>query len=215
MTNINEKKRYELYGKYVAERLDKRGFEAYYVDNSEEALEMAKKLIPETAVVSFGGSATAEEIGLVDSLKKSNKVIDRDKAKDQEERTELMRQALLSDVYVCGTNAISEDGQLVNIDGTGNRVAAITFGPKEVIIVAGMNKVTKTLEDAVRRARTIAAPANMMRFANEESTTPCSKTGACFDCNQKDCICNIINITRRSRVEGRIKIILIGENLGF
>ena len=215
MTSISEKKRYELYGRYVAERLGQRGFEAYYADNSEKALEKAKNLIAETAIVSFGGSASAEEIGLIESVRKTNKVIDRDKAKNSEERTELMRKALLSDVYICGTNAISEDGQLVNIDGTGNRVAAISFGPKEVIIIAGMNKVTKNLEAAVNRARNIAAPTNMMRFANENSTTPCSKTGSCFNCNQNDCICNIITITRRSRIKGRIKVILVGESLGF
>lgn len=215
MTSISEKKRYELYGRYVAERLGQRGFEAYYADNSKEALETAKKLIPKDAVVSFGGSASAEEIGLIESVRSTNPVIDRDKAESQEERMELMRKALLSDIYICGTNSISEDGQLVNIDGTGNRVAAISFGPKEVIIIAGINKVTKTLCEAVHRARNIAAPTNMMRFANEESTTPCSKTGTCFDCNQKDCICNIITITRRSRIKGRIKVILVGENLGF
>jgi L-lactate utilization protein LutB len=126
---------------------------------------------------------------------------------------ERMRQALLCDTFVAGTNALSEDGQLVNIDGNGNRVAAMIFGPKQVIIVAGMNKVTHTLEDAVVRARTVAAPANMQRFPGKK--TPCSETGACGNCLSADSICTFIVTTRLCNPAGRIKIILIGKDLGF
>jgi L-lactate utilization protein LutB len=147
------------------------------------------------------------------AAEKGYKVIDRDKAASPEERTELMRQALLCDTYLTGTNALTEDGQLVNVDGNGNRVAAMTFGPKQVIVVAGMNKVQKTLETACARARTIAAPVNVQRF--QDLKTPCNETGACADCLSPDSICSFIVHTRLCKPKGRIKVILIGKDLGF
>ena len=117
-----------------------------------------------------------------------------------------------ADVFITGANALSLDGQMVNIDGNGNRVAAIIYGPKSVIVIAGMNKVTETLDDAIRRARTVAAPANAQRFAGE---TPCRNTGVCGDCKSTDCICNQIVITRHCRPAGRIKFIIVGEDIGF
>jgi hypothetical protein len=125
---------------------------------------------------------------------------------------ERMRQALLCDTYLTGTNAISEDGQLVNIDGNGNRVAAMCYGPKQVIVVAGMNKVRQTLDAAVIRARTIAAPANMQRF---EKKTPCHETGAFGDCLLEDSICATFVRIRFCKPKGRIKVILIGKDLGL
>ena len=117
-----------------------------------------------------------------------------------------------ADVFLTGANAISLDGQMVNVDGSGNRVAAIIYGPKTVLVVAGMNKVVETLEDAVTRARTIAAPMNQQRFM---LNTPCTKTGTCADCKSEECICNQIVITRHCRPGGRIKFVLVGEELGF
>ena len=147
---------------------------------------------------------------IADALKRE---IDREKATTPEERNQLMRQCLLSDVFITGANAISLDGQMVNIDGNGNRVAAIVYGPKSVVVVAGMNKVMDTLESAVTRARTIAAPMNKQRFP---APTPCMVTGTCADCKAEGCICNQILITRRnSGAPGRIKFILVGEELGF
>ena len=122
-----------------------------------------------------------------------------------------MRQALTCDVFLMSTNAVSQNGQLVNIDGTGNRVAALCFGPKEVIVVAGMNKVAGSLEEAYSRARKFAAPVNAQRFDFE---TPCSKTGMCADCLSPQCICSQMVVTRRTS-GGRIKVILVGEDLGF
>ena len=123
-----------------------------------------------------------------------------------------MRECLMSDVFISGANALSMDGQMVNIDGIGNRVAAIVYGPENILIVAGMNKVKDTLEAAVQRARTVAAPINKQRFP---VVTGCAVSGTCTDCKAEGCICNQILITRNCKPEGRIKIILVGEELGF
>ena len=193
--------------------LKKRNFEAYYCETKEEALKTALSLIPKDHTVSWGGSASAEEIGLIDAVKKSFNVIDRDTAKTPEEGAELRRKGLLSDTFIMGTNAISEDGQLVNIDCMGNRVAALCFGPKSVIVICGMNKLVKTVEDAYTRAHTIAAPINAQRFP--VLGTPCEISGNCADCLCENCICCSVVTTRMCKPKGRIKVILVGENLGF
>lgn len=192
--------------------MESRHFEAYYCGTKEEALKKALELIPEGSVVAWGGSVTMNEIGLSEALHSGNyQLIDRDAA-PPEERRKLMRQGLLADYFISGANAVSEDGEIVNIDGMGNRVGAIVYGPDHVVIIAGMNKVAKTLEDAVKRARTIAAPINKQRFGG---TTPCAKTGSCGDCKAEDCICCQMLVTRVCRPAGRIKVILVGEELGF
>lgn len=206
------KKRYDKAGPVVVEAMKKRGFEAYYVSTAEEAREKALELIHENSVVSWGGSMTIDEIGLKQAvIDRGYKVINRDEAESPEERMELMRKALTCDVFLMSANAVSEDGQLVNIDGNGNRVAALCYGPKEVIVVAGMNKVAGNLEEAYARARKFAAPVNAQRF---NLATPCGKTGLCADCLSPECICSQIVVTRRSS-GGRIKVILVGEELGF
>ncbi len=208
-----EKQYYEKRGQLLAKNLKSRQFDAWYCSSKEEALAKALELIPEGASVGWGGATSADQIGLIDAVRKGNfHPVDRDAAKTPEERTELMRQCLLSDVFVSGTNALSLDGQMVNIDGNGNRVAAIVYGPKSVVIIAGMNKVTDTLEAAVTRARTVAAPINKQRFP---APTPCLVTGTCGNCKAEGCICNQILITRNCRPAGRIKVILVGEDLGF
>ena len=138
--------------------------------------------------------------------------IDRDLCKTPEEREQAMKDSLFADYFLTGANGLSLDGQMVNIDGTGNRVAAIVYGPKEVLVIAGMNKVSDTLEEAVRRARTVAAPLNQQRFG---LNNPCTVTGTCGDCKSESCICNQILITRHCRPVGRIKFILVGEDLGL
>jgi len=206
--------RYDKLGPKVAEALKSRFFEAWYFSEIPEAVEKIFSLIPKTDTVSWGGSLTTTGLNLTKmAAEKGYKVIDRDKAANPAERTELMRQALLCDTFLTGTNAMTEDGQLVNIDGGGNRVAAMCFGPKQVIVVAGLNKVRKTIETAVARARTIAAPANMQRFPN--SKTPCNATGICEDCLSPDTICTFIVRTRVCKPAGRIKVILIGKDLGL
>lgn len=205
-------KMYDKKGPKVAENFNKRGFEAYYCPTKEDALAKAISLIPEDHVVSWGGSVSINDIGLRPYVLEHRQVIDRDTAKTPEERQELLRKALLCDTYIMGTNAATEDGQLYNIDGTGNRVAALIFGPKQVIVIVGMNKVEPTLETAISRARTVASPMNMQRFSKK---TPCAVTGMCADCLSPDSICNQMVRTRRCAPAGRIKVILVGENVGF
>ena len=154
-----------------------------------------------------------EALGVIDRVKKGGwRVIDRSTAQSQEEKIEIMRRALLCDTYLTGANAISEDGEIVNVDGNGNRVAAMTFGPKSVIVACGMNKVVKTAEDAISRARNTAAPVNAQRF---DIRTPCKTTGSCADCKSTDSICSYIVRTRLCKPAGRIKVVLIGEAIGF
>lgn len=204
---------YEKRGKLLVKNLQSRHFEAYYCANREEALAKALELIPEGACVGWGGAMTCQQIGLMDALKNgAYRPIDRETCKTPEEREEAARACLFSDVFLTGANGLSLDGQMVNIDGTGNRVAAIIYGPKTVLVVAGMNKVEDTLEDAIRRARTVAAPMNQQRFLHPN---PCAVTGSCADCKCETSICNQIVITRHCRPAGRIKFILVGEDLGM
>jgi L-lactate utilization protein LutB len=196
------------------EAFKKHYFDAWYFDTKAEAAEKILSLIPRTDVVSWGGTVTMDQLGIQQCLAKQGQpVIDRDTAKTPEERNELQRKALLCDTYLMSANGVSEDGQLVNIDGNGNRVAAMAYGPKQVIVACGMNKVCKTAADALVRARTIAAPLNVQRFP--DYPTPCAKTGTCFDCFSEKSICNFVVFTRISRPAGRIKVVLIGEDLGL
>lgn len=211
----NKKKMYDKSGPRIAENLKKRHFEAYYCSTADEAVKKAMELIPEKDVVSWGGSMTMTELGIQDKLKeRGNPVIDRDTAESPEEREELMRKALLCDTFLMSANALSADGQLVNIDGTGNRVAAMVYGPKSVIVIAGMNKAEKTLKEAVSRARNTAAPMNAQRFC-DSMTTVCTETGQCGDCISGQSICAYLLVTRISRPAGKIKVILVGEDLGM
>lgn len=204
---------YEKRGKILVKNLQSRHFEAYYCADKEEALKKALELIPEGSVVGWGGAMSCEQIGLMDALHAGDyRPMDRSLAKTPEEREEMMRNMLLADVFLTGANGISLDGQMVNIDGTGNRVAAIVYGPKSIIVVAGMNKVEDTLDLAMNRARTLAAPMNNQRFSNQN---PCATTGSCANCKCETCICNQILITRNCRPAGRIKFILVGEDLGM
>jgi L-lactate utilization protein LutB len=207
--------RNDLLAARVVKALESRHFEAYYCKTGAEAVGQVLALIPERESVSWGGSVTLESIGLTGRLHECGRyeVLDRDRTATPVERYETMRQALLCDNYLTSVNAISEDGQLVNVDANGNRVAAIAFGPKRVIVVAGMNKIVKTLGDAVSRARHFAAPVNIQRIPS--LAPPCKETGTCQDCKSLDSICSYIVTTRLCRPPGRIKVILIGETLGF
>lgn len=207
------KMQYDKAGAKVAEALNKRYFEAYYCSDRAAALEKILELIPQDHVVSWGGTATVDELGVKDALRQRGQaVIDRDTAKDAQERQQMLKQALTCDTFLMGSNAISADGQLVNIDGTGNRVAALCFGPDQVIVVAGMNKVAGDLDGAMRRAREVAAPMNAQRFPLK---TPCVANGLCGDCKGPDSICAQIVTTRLCKPAGRIKVVLVGEDLGF
>ena len=208
-----QKKYYDKRGALLVKNLKSRHFDAYYCSTKEEALQQALSLIPEGDSIGWGGSMTCQQIGLLDAVKQGNyRAIDRETAKTPEEREEIMRRAMVADTFLTSANAISLDGQMVNIDGNGNRVAAIVYGPKQVIVVAGMNKVENTLEAAITRARTVAAPMNQQRFG---LPNPCGATGSCGDCKSETCICNHILVTRHCRPVGKIKFILVGEDLGF
>lgn len=204
---------YEKRAQILVKNLQSRHFDACYCADKEAALKKALELIPEGVSVGWGGAYSAQQIGLMEAVKEGNyTVYDRDLCTTLEERVKMMKKCLTADVFLTGANAISLDGQMVNIDGNGNRVAAIVYGPDSIIVIAGMNKVVDTLEDAVQRARTIAAPMNQQRFPNK---TPCKETGSCADCRSPECICNQILITRNCRPAGRIKFILVGEELGL
>ena len=208
-----KQKYYHKRGELLVKILRARHFEAYYCESREQALEKALELIPMGATVGWGGALSAKQIGLLDAMNNGNyNAIDRDKAPNPEQRKQAMKRCLLADVFITGANALSMDGQMVNIDGNGNRVAPIVYGPESIIVIAGMNKVMDTLDAAMIRARTVAAPMNKQRF---DLQTPCEVTGTCGDCKSEGCICNQILITRNSKPAGRIKMILVGEDLGF
>lgn len=208
-----EKMYYEKRAEVLVKNLQSRHFEAYYCIDRQEALAKALELIPEDAFVSWGGAMSAQQIGLIDAVRAgAYRTIDRDKCETAEEREQAMKDALFCDTFLMGANAMSLDGQMVSIDGTGNRIGALVYGPKSVIVIVGMNKVADTLDEAIRRARTVAAPKNKQRFGGG---TPCAVTGVCGDCKSEKCICNHIVITRHCRPVGRIKFIIVGEDLGL
>ena len=206
--NENFYKRNELLAGKVIKGLASRNMTGYYAKDAADALEIALGLIPEGGTVAMGGSAA--EIGLVDAVKKGNyRFIDREVIPD---RRAAMLAAYDADVFLSSANAMTDDGILVNIDGNANRVSAIAFGPKKVIFIVGMNKVCPDLDSAMKRARSVAAPANAQRFG---LSTPCSKTGSCMDCKSPDTICCQFLVTRFSRHADRIHVILVNDTLGF
>ena len=205
--------RNELLSAKIIKNLERRNMEGYYCATKEDAIKKVLELMPKGSSVSWGGSMTIRDMGLTEAIKNGEyEVYDRDIV-SPEEQQEIYRKVFSMDCFVTSANAISEDGVIVNIDGTGNRVAAISFGPKNVIMVVGMNKVASDADAAMKRARGIAAPVNAQRFPNIQ--TPCKVDGSCHNCTAPGCICCSINVTRNSNVKGRIKVILVGESLGF
>ena len=204
---------YDKLGPTVAAALQKRSFAAQYCATKEEARQAVLALIEEGDVVSWGGSMTVDALGVKEALKERNQpVLDRETVDDPAEKKAILKKALTCDVYLMSSNAISADGQLVNLDGTGNRVAALIYGPEKVIVVAGMNKITPTVEEAESRVRNWAAPMNAQRF---QRGTPCCVTGKCGDCLSQGSICANTVITRLCKPAGRIHVILVGEDLGM
>ena len=193
----------------VIKGLESRNMKGFYASSKDDALKIALSLIPENSTVAMGGCTSANEIGLIDALKNGKyKYIDRAL---MEPRESLMA-AYDADIFLASANAMTSDGVLVNIDGNSNRVSCIAQGPRKVVFIVGMNKVCDDLDSAMKRARTVAAPANAQRFNID---TPCKKTGRCFDCKTPDTICCQFLITRYSKHPGRINVILVNENLGF
>ncbi|MBR6094654.1 MAG: lactate utilization protein [Lachnospiraceae bacterium] len=203
-------KKNELLAKTVISGLESRNMSGYYAKDKEEALKLALELIPEGSSISMGGAMSVHEIGLSETLKAGNyNFIDRDAFED---KRAAMLAAYDADVFLASCNAMTSDGILVNIDGNANRVSAIAQGPKKIVFVVGMNKVCPDVDSALKRARNVAAPANVQRF---NLSTPCAKTGKCMDCKSPDTICCQFLITRYSRHKDRIHVILVGEDLGF
>ena len=210
MLDGNIRKRNELLAQKVIKGLQSRNMSGYYAAGKKEALARALELIPEGSSIAMGGAMSAHEIGLVKALKEGDyNFIDRDAAADPRAA---MLAAYDADVFLASANAITEDGVMVNIDGNSNRVSAIAQGPRKVVFIVGMNKVCDDVDGALKRARNVAAPTNAQRFG---LSTPCAKTGSCFNCKSPDTICCQFLITRFSRHEGRIHVILVNDNLGF
>ena len=208
--DANITKRNELLAQKVIKGLASRNMSGYYAENAEAALKQALELIPEGSSVTMGGCMSAREIGLVDALKAGNyNFIDRDAIED---KRAAMLAAYDADVFLASPNAMTNDGELVFIDGNANRVSAIAHGPKKLVLIAGLNKVCGDIDGAMKRARNVAAPINAQRFG---LSTPCCKTGACANCKSPDTICCQFLITRFSRHAGRIHVILVNDNLGF
>ncbi|MCJ7541698.1 MAG: lactate utilization protein [Desulfobacterales bacterium] len=202
----------------LKETLTENNFEVFVAENTDEAKSIVlEKIIPEIAPksVSWGGSLTFVATGLYDVLKNNNdlNVLDTyDKTLSPEESLERRRQSLLVDLFITGSNSVTETGQLVNLDMIGNRVGALTFGPKNVIILVGRNKIVPDLDEAMFRIKNYAAPVNTMRL---DKKTPCAKTSFCTDCKSPDRICNTWTITEKSFPKKRVKIVLINKDLGF
>lgn len=212
--NTPKEKRNQRLAEQLIRHLERRHFEAYYCPDAVAMKEKVRTLIPEGSSISWGGSMSIRDTGLTSELKESGKyhIYDREDARTEEEKINTYRKSFECDFYLSSVNAISEDGVIVNIDGNGNRVAAITWGPKRVIFVVGMNKVAKDVNAAWDRARSTAAPINAARF---DINTPCQKDGVCHSCNSPQSICNYIHFLRNSHPEKRHIVILVGEDLGY
>ena len=208
------RQRYAAMAPRVLDALRNRGYEAWFCATADEAREKILELILPDDTVSWGGSMTLEELGVIARLRAGGyKLIDRDVAATREERVELMRRALLCGTFLASVNAMTEDGVMVNIDGNCNRIAAIAFGPKQVVLAIGMNKICRDLPSARNRARCFAAPANAVRLKHE--STPCFRTGVCCDCHTGTSMCAQVVEMRCSHIPGRIKVVLIGEDSGL
>lgn len=197
----------------IIKKLELRGIEGFYCENKEQALLKALELMKPGSSITWGGSETLKEIGMFDAIQKADYVLyDRDKVETPEEKKAFYAKQVTADYFLMSTNAITLDGQLVNIDGNGNRVACLITGPENVIVIAGKNKVSVNVEQAIDRVRNIASPPNAVRLNKH---TGCFELGRCVDCLNDDCICCHTVITRNSRVKNRIKVILVGEELGY
>ena len=205
-------KRNKVLGERVVKALESRNMDAYYAETKEEAVQKALEWIPEGSTINMGGASSVHECGLIDAIESGNyNFCDRDKAATPKEKQEIARAAFSCDWFLGSVNAMSEDGVFINIDGNANRVAAISYGPENVLMIVGMNKIVRSAEDAYARAKYVAAPINGQRFEG----LPCAKTGVCSNCKSPKSICCQTLITRFSHVPNRIKVILVNEELGF
>ncbi len=207
--NENMRKRNEILAQTVIKGLESRNMTGYYAVDKEEAVKKALEVIGKGSTVAMGGCQSAHEIGLIQALEEGDyNYIDRSNMTPRES----LMAAYDADVFLSSANAMTNDGIMVNIDGNSNRVSCIAQGPKKVVFIVGMNKICSDLDEAMKRARNVAAPANAQRF---DVKTPCKVTGKCADCKSPDTICCQFLITRYSRHEGRIHVILVNDTLGY
>lgn len=207
---------YTLKAKKVVKVLNERKYDAIIVENLEEAKKIILDIIPENSSVAMGGSVTLNEMNMVETIRKGNyKFFDRFNPNlSFKEEVEVYREGLSADYFLSSTNAITEDGMLVNVDCTGNRASSMIFGPRHVIVVAGFNKIVKNLDEALKRLKEIA-PMNCKRLKGHNAA-PCVDTGECSDCNIKQRMCNYISIVQHGgKFEGRFKIIIVLDDIGF
>ena len=207
--NENMRKRNEILAQTVIKGLESRNMTGYYAADKEEAVKKALEVIGKGSTVAMGGCQSAHEIGLIQALEEGDyNYIDRSNMTPRES----LMAAYDADVFLSSANAMTNDGIMVNIDGNSNRVSCIAQGPKKVVFIVGMNKICSDLDEAIKRARNVAAPANAQRF---DVKTPCKVTGKCADCKSPDTICCQFLITRYSRHAGRIHVILVNDTLGY
>ena len=204
----------EVIGIKVVEAFKKNMFSAIYFKRNEEAIEYIMSNVKSGDKVGFGGSMTIKELGIQERVKSLGAVVldHGDPRLTPEEKMETMRGELLSDVFLCSSNAVTLEGELVNIDGVGNRVAAMTFGPKKVIVVVGTNKICKNQAEAFHRLEQIASPKNCKRL---DMPNPCTQTGICSDCKLDTRACRIYSVIKRKPMRTDITVVVIGEGLGF
>ncbi len=210
----NKKQFYRNQAATIIKKLNARKMEGYYCDTTEEANQKALELIGSGCrTVAYGGSMTIDQMKLKDRITEAghNLIIREDFDASPEEQKKLKALTVTADTFLTSTNAITLDGQLVNIDARGNRVSFLIYGPDQVIVIAGMNKVVKSVEEGIDRTRNFAAPPNTIRLGSD---TPCAKTGICGNCIADSICCQFV-VTRTSRIPQRIKVILVGEELGF
>ncbi|MGN0432063.1 MAG: lactate utilization protein [Lachnospiraceae bacterium] len=209
----NQQLAFETTAKTVIKNLAARNMEGYFFETSADAVNAILKMMPEGSSVTWGGSETFKETGMLAALQESNyRLIDRSKASTPEENRNMYGEMVMADYFFMSSNAITLNGELVNIDGNSNRVGLLVHGPRHVMVLVGMNKLTDNVESAVKRIRTYACPANAKRL---HKSTPCGTLGRCGECYSDECMCNQIVITRRSGHAGRIKVFFIAENLGY
>lgn len=199
--------------KTIIGQLERHGMEGYFCETSADARELVRKLVPQGASIAWGGTETFKETGVKAMLEAGDyRMLDRSTAITPEQQREIYQQHFASDCFFMSTNAITRKGELVNIDGNSNRLACLLFGPREVYVLVGMNKVVEDVDAAVKRIHTMACPPNAARL---HTGTPCERTGVCGNCHEPGCMCCNIVVTRHNRHAGRIKVILIAEDLGF
>lgn len=198
----------------TVEAINKNNMNGYYVKDRDELIKLIEEIVSEDSLVSCGGSMTLFEAGVMEHLRSGRyKFSDRYKEGiTREEVVNMFKESFFADAYFTSSNAVTENGELYNVDGNGNRVAAMLYGPEKVIVICGVNKIVKNVEEAIKRNREYAAPINAKRLNKE---TPCSKVGYCMDCKSKDRICNEYTLIKRQNRKDRMHIIFLNENLGY